>query len=171
MITSFEVGSVFAIVDKASPVISELSKEMKDFGKLVADTKKLLQDLGTSSFAGLNKNLKAATDRVAQLEAAARSVVVTTDAATASALTLTTQWRAAAAAAAQVSRAARTSVPSIRYGGGGSGVPAVGGSGGTPRKPRNPRNVLPKGGSGGWFGNSVYGHGPSIPIGGAGFGV
>jgi hypothetical protein len=52
MITSFEVGSVFTIVDKATPVIARLTREVGNLAKVVADTKKELNALSSTSFRG-----------------------------------------------------------------------------------------------------------------------
>jgi len=117
MLTSFEVGSVFQIIDRASPVIAKLAREMTDFGKLVATTKKELQSLGNLKLGGLNTNLKTATDQVVALkdaaERAAGTIASSTKAAEASVQQLTAQWRNAEKAALAAGAAARGSVPSI----------------------------------------------------------
>jgi hypothetical protein len=61
-ITSFEVGSVFSIIDKASTPLAQLSTKMSEFGKIVAGVKKDLESIGTTSFAGFTTNLRVAID-------------------------------------------------------------------------------------------------------------
>ena len=132
VITSFEVGSVFQIVDKASPVISRLSKEVADFAKLVADTRKELQSLGRVSFKGLADNLKLATDQTAKLagtvDKTSADITAATNRATLSVRELAREFQATAVAARSVGTAANASAIA-------SGA-------------RNPRNVLGSGGSG-----------------------
>lgn len=108
-VTSFEVGSIFQIVDRATPTLERLSKLMRELAKLSSDTKKSLDALGKVNFGPLEGNLKTLTERIdamaVSVDKAAETMTTATDAAAASARALAQEWRAAAAAATQASRA------------------------------------------------------------------
>ena len=53
MITSYEVGAVFAIEDRATPALNAMAEGLERLATLAEQVKKSLADLGAASFAGL----------------------------------------------------------------------------------------------------------------------
>jgi len=125
--TSFEVGSVFTIVDRASPVIERLSREMRLLADLAATTKKGLTSIGRTSFAGLETSLKKLGDQAVatdtKISAALGGLTRGTDAAIASVSRLAREWEAVGIAAAAASRAGSMAAPMAA-----AGTVAAGGS-------------------------------------------
>jgi hypothetical protein len=134
-VTSFEVGSVFTIIDKATPVLERLSRQVGAFNKLIDTSKKSLLELGNTKFPGLETSLKTLGDQAAsfgkKMDAALRGVQANTDATIASVDRLARSWEAVAAATrTAASAAARASVPAA-----GAGVIGGGGGGGRRHAP------------------------------------
>jgi hypothetical protein len=144
--TSFQVGSVFEIIDRASPVIAKLSREVSDFAKIVADTKAELRSLGNLKLGGLNTNLKTATDQVVALKDAAvrasGSIESSAKKAATSIEQITLQWRNAERAA-------------LAAGAASNGVAGTGRG--------SPRNILGSRGSGVSGGLSFRSHHTAVP--------
>lgn len=80
MITSFEVGSVFTIVDKASPTILQLSRKFADLGKQIATIKTDLKAINDTSFAPLNSSFASATASVREYLAVLNDAAARTEA-------------------------------------------------------------------------------------------
>jgi hypothetical protein len=102
MITSFEVGSVFKIVDQASPVLKNLSREVAALNKLVKELKVNLvgvSDLLRTTFEKINPSI-------------ASAVIETRE--------LATEWQAVATAAANATRSLTAAAGAARRAGGGA---------------------------------------------------
>lgn len=153
MITSFEVGSIFRIVDEASPALRVILREVRALNAQLDQARASLTSLG--KFA-MPTGLTAAVGETAALakawsDVAANAVIAQRAIGAAS----TAAVRSAPAAAAAATSAARTALPAAAAaatgGGSGAGRPTGGGGGGAHR---------PGGLSGGAH---IYGPGFSMP--------
>lgn len=61
---SYEVGAIFTIVDRASPVLRTLAAQFKEMNVQILDAKKALASLGTTGLAGLNSRLTGVNERI-----------------------------------------------------------------------------------------------------------
>ena len=113
MITSYEVGSVFRIIDEASPALERIAKLAADVDKQVEAAKKNLQSLGRTSLTGLATRAKAAADAIGRVgtvseqtsgvfAASMGKMEADVMAATASVASLTAELKAAAWAARSI---------------------------------------------------------------------
>jgi len=103
VITSYEVGTIFKIVDRASPVISELTRMMYRLEETTALTKKNLQSIGSIRFGNLNRGIIGLTEHAARMQAAFGKtfdeIKMGTGASITQAQSLAAEWRNVAAAA------------------------------------------------------------------------
>ena len=67
MITSYEVGSVFKIVDQASPVLKRLAVQFGELDALIVKTHKNLSSFSSARFTGLGTRLKGINEQMAAL--------------------------------------------------------------------------------------------------------
>ncbi|MEJ2626914.1 MAG: hypothetical protein P8Z80_21210, partial [Pseudolabrys sp.] len=111
MITSFEVGTVFKIVDRASPIVRDLSRDMMRLDELSESAKKNMQSLGRLRFTALRRNMGVITEQAARMDeafgATFKSMEGGTDAAIAQTGLLAKSWRDVAKAASEAGAAAR----------------------------------------------------------------
>jgi hypothetical protein len=70
MITSFEVGSIFKIVDQGSPTLKKLLKGVTELDAAVTATRKNLAGLARTKLVGVGSQFKAITTEVAGLDRA-----------------------------------------------------------------------------------------------------
>jgi hypothetical protein len=70
MITSFEVGSIFKIIDRGSPALKTLLKGVTDLDAAVTATRKNLTGLARTQLVGVGNQFKAITTEVAALDSA-----------------------------------------------------------------------------------------------------
>jgi hypothetical protein len=159
MITTFEVGSVFRIVDQVSPQLRGMLKSVTELDAGLEGVRKNLTGLARTRLAGVGNQFKAitqeamgldkalggATAGIARLTGASTALGGTTAAITGTSTAvqaLADEWRnvatSAAAATAAMRGAGRVSVPAIR---GAAGAGAGAGGGSVPP-------VLPGGGAG-----------------------
>ena len=122
-VVSYDVATVFKVVDQASKVIAKISKAVTELNDQIEWAQLNLSKLGTKNFDKTSANLKKVQDQVAALTTAVdTSIASMTGVADASAAVARNM--AAAAASAQImQRAASGAIPlgGIRRGGGGGG--------------------------------------------------
>jgi hypothetical protein len=123
--TVHEVGTLFVVQDKATPVIEKIAKAVFDLGENVTAVQAKLAKLGTFRFTGITRNVKKLDDQFAALAATAdstiRNMTTATDAAGVSARTLAAQWRTVQAAASQAAAATQGASRIRVASGGGTG--------------------------------------------------
>lgn len=111
-ITSFEVGTVFKVIDQASRVIARITKGVTDLNDKIEWAQLNLSKLGNKNFDRVTANLKKVTDQVEAMTASIDgSVVAMTGAADASAI-VARNMAAAARSAAAMGRSASSAVAS-----------------------------------------------------------
>jgi Phage-related minor tail protein len=112
-VTSYEVGAVFVVKDKASAVIAKIGRAVAALSDDIESVTLNLGKLGDMRFTGLNSRLAKLTDSFEKLNQSIDTSVLgmtsATDAAGISVRNLANQWRAVGTAAS----AARTSVGAI----------------------------------------------------------
>jgi hypothetical protein len=157
MITSFEVGSIFKIIDQGSPALKTLFKGVTDLDAAVTTTRKNLTGLARTKLIGVGNQFKAITTEVAGLDKAlggvaggigkitkASAALTGTTSAIAGASSavqvLADEWgkvaTSAGAAATAMRAAVRVRVPSIGAGAGGGALPGAAGALGGRHGPR-----------------------------------
>lgn len=103
MITSYEVGTIFKIVDRASPVLSELTRMMYRLEESTELTKKNLQSMGNMTLGRLNRGMASLVEKAEVMDRRFKKTFETMDAGTASATrqtkVLANEWRDVAQAA------------------------------------------------------------------------
>ena len=135
MISSLEVGSVFRLVDEATPILLRITDALKALTGEAEAAKKALSSISSTAFAGLNTRLGTVTDSVKAIGGEATKaadtmaagfdrVAAQVDLATASVSRMAKQMAAAAAEAKGIS------VPGGGGGGGGGRARLLGGGGG-----------------------------------------
>src|SRR5574337_234933 len=67
MITSYEVGAVFKIVDQASSTLKLISTQFKELDALILRTKENMTAVSSTRFAGLANRLKLVNEQMASL--------------------------------------------------------------------------------------------------------
>lgn len=139
MITSFEVGTVFKIVDRATPVLRGLIADMTRLEAVSGKTKQNFQTLGTLKLGNLNRAVSGLTDQAIRMQdtfgKAFSEISTETDASIKQARSLAAEWRNVAQAARSAGIAAGAarrvgSVPSVPLTGAGGHSGAGGGRGG-----------------------------------------
>lgn len=177
MITAFEVGSIFKIVDRASPAVRKILGSVTELDKAVLSTQKNLTRLSRSRLTGVGaqfqrlskealgfeKSLQGGATAIGKIAASSTALAASTTAITASGqavAVLASDWQGVAVSARNAAAAirsagrAQTRMPALAAaaaaGGGGSGVPLIplGGGGGNRR-----RGGRRGGGAGGGHGN------------------
>ena len=139
MITSYSVGSIFEIIDKASPVLKLLAKQFGELDALVLSTQKNMSRFSAQRFTGLGNRIKAVNEQMAALGVSSEKAALgmmggvdkmgaSFDAAVIGARALKTEMGEIAAMSRQIGRV--NMGPGI--GGGGRGAhPRPGGAGGS----------------------------------------
>lgn len=116
MITSFEVGSIFKIVDQATPVLSRLLRGVTQLNDVVKATRTNMGALGAVRVTGATTSVRALTNQTLKLDGAVKAVGDRLVTVTAETRTLAGEWRALAAYATEAAAAMRAagSVPVSR---------------------------------------------------------
>jgi GH24 family phage-related lysozyme (muramidase) len=124
-VTTFEVGSVFTIVDRATPTLEKLSRQVTVFSDAIKKAQKNLAELGEMKFTGLENSLKLLSEKLASLGGTTReatgSMNASIETSISSVNSLAAAWGRVEAAAAGAARAARASQVPLAGGGGRGG--------------------------------------------------
>jgi hypothetical protein len=135
MISSFEVGSVFKIVDQATPVLRNILRGVVQIDEALSIARANAAKFAATPLAGLLKQMQGVSGEALAID---RNVA----AAVASTSLMAKEWdgvRASAVAATRaINAATRASVPAagLAAGGGGAGIPILPGRGGGRHGPR-----------------------------------
>jgi hypothetical protein len=109
VITSFEVGSVFKLVDQFSPTLKRITSDLKAFNALAKEAREQLSSLSRVRLSGLSDRIKNLAADAAAMRGAFGTTFDTMNLGVATALNdtraLAAEWRAVAASAAGASRA------------------------------------------------------------------
>ncbi|MCJ2084595.1 hypothetical protein MKK88_01110 [Methylobacterium sp. E-005] len=167
MITSYEVGSVYRIVDQATPTLLKIATELSRIERLTKAVTAEFAAFGKLNISGINRSLLTLNERLGRIEKAATTTGralsgdfvkadASINAAAAAAARLTAELNAAKAAGAGLR------IPHIRPGGGGGSgpnTPGAGGAGGGHRGNGNWQHVGIGLGMGGMIGLHEVGEG------------